>query len=92
MFGLSKKLAKAEKEIETLKNMIFKLHQRLHNVNTSLHDAERKIEESEEEILNLVSENAELHYRCYQLSKELSDGTGVPEKGRWSFETACPEK
>jgi small-conductance mechanosensitive channel len=51
------------------------------------------IEEARQREQKLLEENQALAYRCYQLSKELMEITqGVPEKGRGSFETACPEK
>lgn len=51
------------------------------------------IEEARQRERELLEENMALAYRCHQLSKELMEITqGVPEKGRGSIETACPEK
>lgn len=51
------------------------------------------IEEARQREQKLLEENQALAYRCYQLSKELMEITqGAAEKGRGSFEMACPEK
>lgn len=74
------------KEVGILKGKVI-VYEQAHTRHKAL------IEEARQREQKLLEENQALAYRCYQLSKELMETThGVPEKGRGSFGTACPEK